>query len=75
VNKLTVTEKEWLIHEDIDELLKLNYRTQLQAREYVKRCYLKIRNNVHSIEPLPLTIRDRYDRTKEAEERTKGTEA
>lgn len=61
IKSLSVTEKEWLIHQDIDRVLKLNYRTQAQAREYVKRCYLEIRNNVHSIDRDVISIKDRYD--------------
>jgi hypothetical protein len=69
VNRLKVSEKEWLIHADIDELLKLNYRTQVEARRYVRRLHLEIRNNVESIDSEDLDMRKRYGEQEESKKR------
>jgi hypothetical protein len=61
LKSLTLEEREWLIKQNIDELLKMNTRTQLQARDYIKRCYFDIRNNVESIDPEIVSIKSRYD--------------
>lgn len=65
LKRLTQEEKEWLIKQDIDKLLKLNWQTLLKAREHIKRQYLNIRNNVESIVPEDLDLRKRYDSEQE----------
>lgn len=54
-------EREWLIKQNFDELLRMNTRSLIEARAYVKRCYVDIRNNVESIDPEDLDIKSRYD--------------
>jgi hypothetical protein len=57
---MTPEEREWLIKQDFDKLLKLNTQTQIKARSYVKKFYLDIRNNVESMDPVPESIIERY---------------
>jgi hypothetical protein len=62
---LPMEEKEWLIRQDFDKLLKLNWQTQLKAREHIKLQYFEIKNNVESIDVEDLDVRKRYGEQEE----------
>jgi hypothetical protein len=66
-------QREWLIHQDIDRLLQMNTRIQTQARTYVKRCYVDIRNNIESMDFEDVDIKTRYESLIESEKNEEET--
>jgi hypothetical protein len=58
---LSPEEREWLVKQDFDKLIDLNWKTQLSARDHIKRCYLEIRNNVESIDTEALNMKKRFE--------------
>lgn len=61
LKSLSPEEREWLIKQDFDKLLWRNVQTQMEARVYVKRCYVDIRNNVESMDVEALNMKVRFE--------------